>query len=169
MTTEERRQKSKEVLAKLDARLEEIKLRSGHKHVFNSFMHDIITDLRKGERVLCFYKYQFDELVKYFGDSLIFRYDRDNEWWECRLGYAKDDKEDEAELVKDIDDRQSLQILADADERYGKNDNLARDLLILINDLKLNHRALMKYIKTHVDEIKEYEEVWYENKNGINR
>ena len=168
MTAEERKQKSKEVIAKLDAQLEEIKLRSGHKHVFNSFMHDIIADLRKGERAICFYKYQFDELVKYFGDSLIFRYDKTNEWWECRLGYSKDDQEDD-ELVKDMDDRQSLQVLFNADEAYGKNENLSRDLLTLINDLKLNHRALIKYIKTHVAEIREYEEVLYENKNEINK
>lgn len=49
------------------------------------YMHDSRKELKKGNQVLAFYKYQLDALIKEFKDNLEYSYDSKNEWWECRL------------------------------------------------------------------------------------
>lgn len=125
MTESERRQRSKEVLEMLDAKLELIKEQRIGGRYYNEFIADAVRELRNDNQVLCFFKYQFDELRKYFGDTLVYEYDRDNKWWVCHLEYKKNSNTDEdGELMHFI-------------EKSG-----------------LTPRMVLKYIKPKVDLIK---------------
>lgn len=99
-----KRKKGQDILDALDARLKEIEERKYVGRYYNEFIADAVRELRNGNQVLCFFKYQFDELHKYFGDTLIYKYNKEEKWWECHLEYKKTDhKEEAAELLNFIE------------------------------------------------------------------
>lgn len=56
----------------------------GEPH-YNQYLHEAIKDLKKGDVVLAFHKYQYEALKTMFGDKLESNYDQENNWWQCRL------------------------------------------------------------------------------------
>ena len=92
-----KRKKGQDILDALDARLKEIEERKYVGRYYNEFIADAVRELRNGNQVLCFFKYQFDELHKYFGDALIYKYNKEEKWWECHLFYKKTSNKEQAD------------------------------------------------------------------------
>lgn len=57
----------------------------GRGHVFNSFIRDCCSELKRENSVVVFFDYQYMELQKIYKNKLDIKYDEVNEWWVCKL------------------------------------------------------------------------------------
>jgi hypothetical protein len=86
-----------------------------------AFLKDTEDKLLNGESVVCFRKYQLDVLIKTYKDNLIYKYNENNQWWNCRLKdpfveyhHVKDREDITDEQIKELFDQGfTLQYICD--------------------------------------------------------